>query len=72
MLKVSQTDGLVLRKAHWDQLILFVLFSIREVPQASIGFSSFELLYGRRAPGMLDLAKDAWEQQLCPHQSVTE
>lgn len=23
-------------------------------------------------PGMLDLAKEAWEQQLSPHQSVTE
>ena len=83
-----QTDGLVerfnktlkqmLRKTvdvdgkNWDQLIPFVLFSIREVPQASTGFSPFELLYGRRPRGMLDLAKEAWEQQPSPHRSVIE
>ena len=31
----------------WDRLIPFVLFAYREVPQASTGFSPFELLYGR-------------------------
>nr|XP_040058772.1 uncharacterized protein LOC120834693 isoform X2 [Gasterosteus aculeatus aculeatus] len=83
-----QTDGLVerfnktlkqmLRKAidvegkNWDQLIPFVLFSIREVPQASTGFSPFELLYGRRPRGMLDLAKEAWEQQPSAHRSAIE
>lgn len=57
-----QTDGLVerfnqtlkgmLRKAakeegkDWDTLIPYLLFAYREVPQASTGFSPFELLYG--------------------------
>ncbi|KAF0045875.1 hypothetical protein F2P81_002404 [Scophthalmus maximus] len=83
-----QTDGLIerfnktlkqmLRKVidvdgkNWDQLIPFVLFSIQEVPQASTGFSPFELLYGRRPRGMLDLAKEAWEKQPSPHRSVIE
>ena len=58
-----QTDGLVerfnktlksmLRKAvdtegkNWDKLIPYLLFAYREVPQASTGFSPFELVYGR-------------------------
>ena len=74
-----QTDGLVerfnktltqmLKKAmdadgkNWDQLLPHVLFAVREVPQASTGFSPFELLYGRRPRGILDLAKEAWESR---------
>ena len=42
------------------------MFSIREVPQASTGVSPFELLYGRRPRGMLDIAKEAWEEQPSP------
>ena len=57
-----QTDGLVecfnsmlksmLRKAvdeegkDWDCLLPYLLFTYREVPQASTGFSPFELVYG--------------------------
>ena len=58
-----QTDGLVerfngtlksmLRKTavegkNWDKLLPYLLFAYREVPQASTGFSPFELMYGRR------------------------
>ena len=61
-----QTDGLVerfnktsrmLKKAmdvdvkNWDKLLLHVLFAIREVTQASTGFSPFKLLYWRRPRG---------------------
>ncbi|KAL7870568.1 hypothetical protein SRHO_G00080650 [Serrasalmus rhombeus] len=58
-----QTDGLVerfnktlkcmLRKfvsetgSDWDRWLPFLLFAYREVPQASTGFSPFQLLYGR-------------------------
>ena len=65
--KLIEVDG-----RDWDQLIPYVLFSIREVPQASTGFSPFELLYGRQPRGLLDLAKEAWESQPCPHRSVVE
>ena len=57
-----QTDGLVerfnqtlksmLRKCatkegkDWDKLLPYLLFAYREVPQASTGFSPFDLLYG--------------------------
>lgn len=83
-----QTDGLVerfnktlksmLRKLieedgkDWDQLLPYLLFAIREVPQSSTGFAPFELLYGRRPRGLLDLAKEAWEQQPSRHRSIIE
>ncbi|KAG1926960.1 hypothetical protein F2P79_024577 [Pimephales promelas] len=72
-----QTDGLVerfnqtlksmLRKfvsksgSDWDQWLPYLLFAYREVPQASTGFSPFELLYGRQVRGPLDLLKEKWE-----------
>ena len=83
-----QTDGLVerfnktlkqmLKKAmdldskNWDQLLPHVLFAIREVPQASTGFSLFELLYGRRPRGILDLGEEAWESQPSPHRTTLD
>ncbi len=73
-----QTDGLVerfnqtlksmLRKTarsegkDWDRLIPYVLFAYREVPQASTGFSPFELLYGRTVRGPLDVLRETWEE----------
>lgn len=72
-----QTDGLVerfnqtlkamLRRAvteegkDWDKLVPYVLFAYREVPQASTGFSPFELLYGRPVRGPLDILRESWE-----------
>ena len=67
MKKLIDTDG-----KDWDQLLPYVLFAIREVPQASTGFSPFELLYGRRPRGLLDVAKEAWESQPSPHRSVID
>ena len=37
------------------------MFAIREVPQASTGFSPFEMMYGWNPRGILDLVKDKWE-----------
>lgn len=72
-----QTDGLVerfnrtlkgmLRKfvadtgRDWDRWLPFLLFAYREVPQASTGFSPFELLYGWQVQGPLDLLRKCWE-----------
>lgn len=72
-----QSDGLVerfnqtlknmLRKfvsetgTDWDKWLPYMLFAYREVPQASTGFSPFELLYGRQVRGPLDLLKEQWE-----------
>ena len=35
------------RLKDWDKYLPALLFAIREVPQESLGFSPFELLYGR-------------------------
>ncbi|XP_031732011.1 uncharacterized protein LOC116399190 [Anarrhichthys ocellatus] len=39
-----------------------VLRSVRDVPQASTGFSPFELLFGRKPRGVLELIKENWEE----------
>uniref|UniRef100_A0A3B3Q5E6 Integrase catalytic domain-containing protein n=1 Tax=Paramormyrops kingsleyae TaxID=1676925 RepID=A0A3B3Q5E6_9TELE len=73
-----QTDGLVERYNQtlksmlkkfvaedgkdWDRWLPYLMFSYREVPQASTGYSPFELLYGRQVRGPLDVLRDAWEQ----------
>ena len=66
-----QTDGLVnrtlkmmLKKAtvkEGDTLLLYLLFAYHEVPQASKGFSLFELLYGRQVRGPLDVLNETWQ-----------
>ncbi len=45
-------------QSDWDEYLLYLLFAYREVPQASTGFSPFELLYGRRVRGPLDVLVD--------------
>ncbi|KAI7808673.1 hypothetical protein IRJ41_011194 [Triplophysa rosa] len=72
-----QTDGLVerfnrtlktmIRKfvhedaKNWDKWLEPLLFAVREVPQASTGFSPFELLFGRQPRGVLDVLRETWE-----------
>lgn len=57
----------MLRKAvdkegkDWDKLLPYLLFAYREMPQASTGFSPFELLYGRAIRGPLDIIRETWE-----------
>ena len=45
----------------WERFLPHLLFAYREVPQESTGFSPFELLYGRRVRGPLDLIREHWE-----------
>ena len=68
-----QTDGLVERfnqtlksmlrktlkgeKRDWDCMLPYVLFAYREVPQATLGLSPFELLYGCDVRGPLALER---------------
>ena len=42
----------------------------REVPQASTGFSPFELVYGRQVRGPLDIIKESWEADKRSNESV--
>uniref|UniRef100_A0A3P8QWH1 ribonuclease H n=2 Tax=Astatotilapia calliptera TaxID=8154 RepID=A0A3P8QWH1_ASTCA len=77
-----QTDGLVERlnktlksmirkfinedEHNWDHWLDPLLFAVREVPQVSTGFSPFELLFGRRPRGVLDLINESWEDGPSP------
>uniref|UniRef100_A0A671V8A1 Integrase catalytic domain-containing protein n=1 Tax=Sparus aurata TaxID=8175 RepID=A0A671V8A1_SPAAU len=72
-----QTDGLVERfnktlknmihkfmhkdSRNWVKWFDPLLFAVREAPQASAGFSPFELLFGRKPRGVLDLVRENWE-----------
>ncbi len=74
-----QTDGLVekfngtlkamMRKftsknqKDWDEYLPYLLFAYREAPQESTGFSPFELLYGRRVRGALDVLREMWTEE---------
>ncbi|KAF7642820.1 hypothetical protein LDENG_00250180 [Lucifuga dentata] len=48
--------------SDWDQWLPYLLFACREVPQASTGFSPFELLYGHEVRGLLTLLRETWEE----------
>ena len=63
--KVADDDG-----KDWDRLLPYVLFAYREVPQASTGFSPFELLYGRPVRGPLDVLRETWEASSSGGESV--
>ena len=81
-----QTDGLVERFNHtlksmlknaankegknWDELLPYLLFAYREVPQASTGFSPFELVYGRPVRGPQDILRETWESHPSSPESV--
>ncbi|XP_041435978.1 uncharacterized protein LOC121399407 [Xenopus laevis] len=57
MLRTFVEDG----EGDWEKFLPCLLFAYREVPQESTGFSPFELLYGRRVRGPLDLLREYWE-----------
>ena len=47
-------------EGDWDQSLKWVLFAYRELPVESLGFSPFELLFGRNVRGPLSLLKSEW------------
>ena len=48
------------RPQDWDRYLNAVLFAYREVPQESLGFSPFELLYGRTVRGPMRILRELW------------
>ena len=48
------------RPKDWDRYLPAVLFAYREVPQDSLGFSPFEMLYGRSVRGPMMLLRELW------------
>lgn len=49
---------------EWDRYIMPLLFAYREVPQESLGFSPFELLYGRTVRGPMSILRDLWADDI--------
>jgi len=47
----------------WDECLPWILFEFREIPVQSLGFSQFELLFGRKIGGPLSLLKSTWLSQ---------
>ena len=47
----------------WDRYISALLFAYREAPQESLGFSPFELLYGRTVKGPLQILRKLWTKE---------
>ena len=39
----------------------YLLFAFRKIPQASMGFSTFQLLHRWDVQGPLDVLKESWE-----------
>lgn len=48
---------------EWDRIMPGLLFAIREVPQESLQFSPFELLYARTVRGPMQILKELWTNE---------
>ena len=46
------------RSNDWDKYLPALLFAVREIPQESLGFAPFELLYGRNARGPMQILRE--------------
>ena len=48
---------------EWDRYLPALLFALREIPSSSLGYSPFELLYGRNVRGPMDVLKELWTKE---------
>ena len=56
---------------EWDRFIPALLFAYREVPQESLQFSPFELLYGRTVRGPMQILREIWTEDEVPEETRT-
>ena len=63
-LKAMLKKMCVERPKDWDRYVAPLLFAYREVPQESLGFSPFELLYGRTVRGPMQILKELWSGEV--------
>ena len=45
---------------EWDECLPWILFAYREIPVETLGFSPFELTFGRHVYGPLGMLKSTW------------
>ena len=57
------------RPAYWDRYLPALLFSYREVPHESTGYSPFELMYDRTVRGRMSILKELWAEEI-PEEEV--
>ena len=50
------------RPNDWDKYLPSLLFAVREIPQESLGFSPFELLYRRNLRGPMQILRELSQQ----------
>lgn len=55
---------------NWDLFLPYILFSVKETPQVSMGLTEFLVLFRGRPWGLLDVAKEAWEEQPLPFRTT--
>ena len=60
MLKQVSLTMCAERPNDWDKYLPALLFAVREIPQESLGFSQFELLYGRNVRGPMQILRELW------------
>ncbi|KAK3562421.1 hypothetical protein QTP86_033652, partial [Hemibagrus guttatus] len=56
----------------WELLLPYIHFAIHKTLQASTGFTPFELLFGQRPRGLLEVGQEAWEKPSSLFRSVTD
>ena len=59
-LKPMLKKVIVEQPRQWHRYIPALLFAVRELPNASTGFSPFEMMFGRQPRGPIDLLANAW------------
>lgn len=59
------------RPKDWDKYLPALLFAVREVPQESLGFSPFELLYGRNVRGPMAILRELWSDEVNDEQVLS-
>ena len=52
------------RPRDWDRYLPALLFAYREVPHESLGYSPFELMYGRTVRGPITILKELWSEDI--------
>ena len=52
------------RSKDWDRYLPSLLFAVREVSHESLGFSPFELLYGRNVRGPMAVLRELWTDEM--------
>ena len=53
-------------EGSWDDCLPWALFAYREIPVETLGFSPYEMLFGRPVRGPLALVRSTWLETPIP------